>query len=453
MKSSQDIANSNYALVQNQPPKTGYGFLAVVIRTVQNHSGGLVAALEFPHQRGGRPGYPAMAMLSTVILQHVLNIRYANRFLDELNVNANWLALCGLEKAPTETAYSRFRKRLTAYQVEVDQLSAQILPEINAEIKRLQRINQVPANAPRLGYYLAIDSTDIEAYGNPNRKTPRDPNATWGHRTKKNKSAGKKKDELFYGYKNHEIGDAYYGLPIGGITLPANAGDGPQLPVVLKKVRRENSWLSPKYFLADKAYAGQERLQFIVNQKMIPVVSVPKPQKDTGGRRLYDGIYNADGLPTCLGGELMEYVKSHPDHGHFFRCPGIGCHLKDKVQWTAHCDTEYWEKPEGKLLRIMGILPRFTDKWKRIYKMRTSIERYFRSAKHSRLLNRHQFLGMAKIRLHVSLARLGYLATALTHLKADNYAGMRHMKIRLPDVQEDGIYPWLCQPLIRRMAA
>ena len=83
-----------------------------------------------------------------------------------------------------------------------------------------------------------------------------------------------------------------------------------------------------------------------------------------------------------------------------------------------------WEKPEGNLLRIICILPRCTDEWKRIYRMRTSIERYFRSAKHSRLLDRHQFLGIAKVRLHVGTARLAYLATALTRLRVDDYASM-----------------------------
>ena len=64
--------------------------------------------------------------------------------------------------------------------------------------------------------------------------------------------------------------------------------------------------------------------------------------------------------------------------------------------------------------------------------MRTAIERYFRSAKHSRLLNQHQFLGIAKVSLHASVSRLAYLATVLARLKADDYAGMRHMTVRLP---------------------
>lgn len=436
MRTPVDVSDFNHTIPRKQPPRNGYGFIAVIIGIVQSYAAPLVEALEKRHRYGGRRGYPPMGMLSAAVLQYVLNERYANRFLNNLDGDLRLLEICSLERAPTETAYSRFKKRLTDHQAEIDRISALALAEASKEIERLRLAGIVSPDAPRLGEYLAIDSTDIEAYGNPKRKMPRDPNAAWGHRTAKNKSNSSKDDELFYGYKNHEIGDAYYGLPIGGIMLPANAGDGPQVPIVLNKIRQQNPWISWKYFIGDKAYAGQERLQFVVNQGMIPVVSVPKPQKDDKGRRLYDGIYDPDGRPTCLGNQPMEYVRSDDKKGHLFHCPSEKCHLKNAIQWTTHCDSEHWEKPEGKLLRIIGILPRFTDEWKRIYRMRTSIERYFRSAKHSRLLNQHQVLSIEKVSLHVSLSRLSYLATALGHLKANDYAGMRHMRVRLPDVRE-----------------
>ena len=74
--------------------------------------------------------------------------------------------------------------------------------------------------------------------------------------------------------------------------------------------------------------------------------------------------------------------------------------------------------------------------------MRVLIEHYFRSGKHSRLLDQHQHLGIAKVRLHVAMSRLAYLATALEHLEADDYKGMRHMGVNLhrtDKVVTDGI--------------
>ena len=413
-------------------PRSGYRFLAVIIGAVHRHASPLAEALDATHRKGGRKGYGGMPKLTAFFLQYILNIRYANRFLSELDANSVLLAMCGLEGAPDEGTYSRFKKTLTQYGDQIDFIVAKVTAEIRDELERLREAGIMPADAPQLGCYIAIDSTDIEAYGNPKRRVPVDPHARWGHRTPNNKSSGAKDKEFFYGYKDHEVSDAYYGLPLAGITLPANDGDGPQLPKALRKIKHLHPWINIRYFIGDKAYAGLERLQHLVDHGIIPVIAVPRPRKDEKGKRLYDGIHTEDGRPTCVGGEPMDYLGSDSEQGHLFRCPGGGCALKHKVDWSRYCDCEFWEKPEGKLLRTIGILPRFTDEWKLIYRMRTSIERYFRSAKHSRLMNQHQCLEGAKVSLHVRMSRLAYLSTVLARLKADDYVRMRHMRVRLP---------------------
>ena len=62
-------------------------------------------------------------------------------------------------------------------------------------------------------------------------------------------------------------------------------------------------------------------------------------------------------------------------------------------------------------------------------------EQYSRSAKHSRLMNRHLCPGIAKVILHVGLSRMVYLSEVLGRLKADDCAGMRRMPVRLHEVQ------------------
>ena len=151
---------------------------------------------------------------------------------------------------------------------------------------------------------------------------------------------------------------------------------------------------------------------------------------------MYDGIYEADGRPTCVGGKPMQYVETDAEQGHLFKCPSEGCHLKGKVHFTRYCDSEHYEKPEGRLMRIVGLLPRCSEEWKAKYKLRTVIERYFSSAKHSRLMDVHRYLNISKVSLHTAMSMLSYLATALAHLKADDYAHMRHMRIRVPKVRQ-----------------
>ena len=47
-------------------------------------------------------------------------------------------------------------------------------------------------------------------------------------------------------------------------------------------------------------------------------------------------------------------------------------------------------------------------------------------------MNQHRYFNIYQILLHVLLSMLGYLATALAHLQADDYAHMRHMRVKLP---------------------
>ena len=409
-------------------------------------------------------------------MQFALREPYANGFLHRLDGAPKLLEICGLPCAPSESAYSKFKKKLVEipdFMDYIGKIIADVFLECGEEIERLREAGIVPAEKPPLGESLVMDSTDDEAWARPGRKSrktgedkpSKDPNAKWGHRTAKNvrsakPSSGKRgkggsskkgkangtstdagtesgrkesKDEFYFGYKVNVIADANYGLPLFGVTRPANASDVVVMIQDLDDCLALYETLGPRYFLGDKGYDRLENIQHLVSVGLIPVVAVRLPAKDEEGQRLYDGIYEADGRPTCVGGKPMEYVETDAE-GHLFRCPAGGCHLKGKVHFTRYCDSQHYEKPEGKLLRIVGLLPRCSEEWKAKYKLRTVIERYFSSAKHSRLMNVHRYLNISKVSLHVAMSMLAYLATALAHLQADDYVHMRHMRIRLPQV-------------------
>ena len=438
----------NRAERRKQPPKSGYGFLEAVVEGVTSRAGPLVEILEAAHQHGGNPGYPALAMLSAYVTQFALREPYANGFIDRLGGNERLLEICGLPRAPSERAYSQFKKKLANHVDLLQHIIADVFLECGIEIERLRAMGLVPADKPPLGETLVMDSTDDEAWARPGRrsrktgeeKPSKDPNAKWGHRTAKNvrsakPSSGKRgkggsskksasagndtksgrkesKDEFYFGYKVNVIADANYGLPLFGTTRPANSSDVLVMIQDLDDCLALYRTLGPQYFLGDKGYDRLENIQHLVSLGLIPVVAVRLPAKDEEtGKRLYDGIYEADGRPTCVGGKPMEYVETDAE-GHLFRCPAGGCHPKGKVHFTRYCDSQHYEKPEGRLLRIVGLLPRCSEEWKTKYKMRTIIERHFSSSKHSRLMNVHRYLNISKVSLHVAMSMLAYLATA-----------------------------------------
>ena len=324
----------------------------------------------------------------------------------------------------------------------------------------------MPADKPPLGHSLVADSTDVEAWGRPGRKSRRtgedipskDPDAKWGHRTAKNprsaksgsgkrrsskvkkadasgKESGEKdsKAESYFGYKVDVIVGANHGLPLFAETRPANASDVVILIEDLDACLTLYRELSPRYFLGDTGYDSLKNILHVVSLGMMPVIAVRLPEQDkVTGQRLYKGDFDKDGRPLCACGNFMEYVLTDPEEGHLFRCPAHGCDDKDKDGVAGHCEGQRYVKPEGRMLRIVGLLPRCSEEWKAKYKKRTVIERFFSSDKHSRLLNQHRYLNIFQMSLHVLLSMLSYLATALAHLQADDYAHMRRMRIKLP---------------------
>ena len=182
-----------------QPPKSGYGFLEAVIEGVISHSAALINVLEEPHRNGGNPGYPAADMLSAYVMQFALREPYANGFLDKLGGNERFLRICRLPHAPSEGAYSRFKKKLANHVELIQNIIADVFLECREEIERLREAGLGPADKPPLGESLVMDSTDVEAWARPGRKSrktgeekpSKDPNAKWGHRTAKNVRSAK----------------------------------------------------------------------------------------------------------------------------------------------------------------------------------------------------------------------------------------------------------------------
>ena len=147
---------------RKQPPKSGYGFLEAVVE----------------------------AMLSAYVMQLAFREPYANGFLDRLGGNERFLDICRLPHARSEGAYSRFKKKLTNHVDLIQQIIADVFLECGDEIERLREAGIVPADKPPLGESLVMDSTDVEAWARPGRrsrktgeeKLSKDPNAKWGHR-------------------------------------------------------------------------------------------------------------------------------------------------------------------------------------------------------------------------------------------------------------------------------
>ena len=350
-------------------------------------------------------------------MKYLLGERFTVGFLERLKSSPRLQQICGLNCIPSESTFSRFFSLLS--------------DSMDSDTAIAEMVDKLKTRLPDLGNDIAIDSTDIKAYANPNSLPVTDPDAMWGRRTTKAKSSkGAKDTEPFFGYKMHALNDAVHGAPLAHVLLPANKNDSPLLPVLVRKAQAMYPWLRPRHLLADRGYDSQANHAFLVQRGIIPIIHIRKPTADDG---LYDGLYNKKGAPVCDGETPMDFLGTDPKSGyHVFQCPPTGCKLKVRSRLMArYCNTKmHWEDPASNF-RVLGIVSRSDPEWARLYRRRPIIERLFSSLKRSRLLDRHQYVRKRKIEAHVGLSTMTYLATMLSRVQDGTLDKMRHMRIRV----------------------
>ena len=398
------------------PPRTGYAALQRILELADCEP--LFEQLR-QYNHTGRPPYPVDAMWRVFVLKYLRGIRYNTDLIRALHSEPRLRDMCGLgDRVPSASMLSRFFQHLTRH----EDLVRQARLEMASEIARLVDYRSKP-DARAAGSIIAIDSTDVPSFANGNREPRTDLDAEWGH-----KSSHKTKDgtqiEWVFGYKIHLICCAVYGIPLSYVIMPANAADTTELPDLVEKTLWEHPWLEPGYLVADKGYDSLSNHQHLDDLGIDPIILIR-------GAYRHGDLYDTNGQPICVGNVPMEYVRTDDAGQHHFRCPPEGCHLKNQFALYVHCRDTCEELPEGDLLRTLGRTSRASQSFQDVYNRRQTIERFFGSAKRSRLLDQHQYRGLRKIRLHVALSFLTYSATMLDHVRCGRVKQMRQMRVDL----------------------
>ncbi|MBI4296149.1 MAG: transposase, partial [Chloroflexi bacterium] len=237
----------------------------------------LIAALEKEHWTG-RKGYSVRGMWSAFIAGVLGDCHSIAEVARLLAGNRDVRLVCGFSKdnLPGEDALARFLRKLGAHEGLLEECFSSL-------------VEQLRQGLPGFGAKLAVDSTDIEAYANGHRKSPSDPDASWGVKgttlqtgsktdSEKPTSAEGKERELYrwFGYKLHLIVDASYELPIAFTVTPANESDTTQLKPLLRKAALDKPGREPQAVMADKGYDSKNNCVVIFKKchaaPIIPLV-------------------------------------------------------------------------------------------------------------------------------------------------------------------------------------
>ncbi len=367
----------------------------------------LISALEKEHWTG-RKGYSVRGMWSALICGMVRQCESLAEVARILQRDKEVRTVCGFpckDEVPGEDALGRFLKKL----VEHEKLLEEIFEGLVEKLRKL---------LPGFGLKLAVDSTDIEAYSNGYRTHKSDPDARWGAKGSKHNHSGGEKDNKekdlywWFGYKLHLLVDAIYELPITFMVTPANESDTQQLKPLLEKARIDRPEAKPEAIIGDKGYdSGQNNKLIYGGYSASPII----PIKERKGAQLPD-ICNAKGTPTCGCG--LEMVFWGRDGNYLkYRCSHVLG--KGVCKFLSLCtDSNYGyvlKLPIKNDPRRHPPVPRETRKWKRLYRLRSAIERVNSRLKDLLGLRRITLRGMVKVvvRSLLSLLVMGAMAVGM----------------------------------------
>ncbi len=385
-------------------PQGDYSRVASILESIDASK--LIRRLNQYRLNGGPRTYSPISFWRAYMLTFLLDLSSVNALLRRLKNEPKLRELCGFSELPHRTTFNRFITRLSQH--------GDLVREAQSSV-----VNQLKVLIPDLGEKVAIDSTTVQTHSNPDKPNKltgqvSDPEASWTAKTNKKKP---KELDWYFGYKYHLVSDAVYQIPLTGFTTTARQADTLELSRLLDRAKSQYSWFKPKAVMADRGYDSAANHKFVLDGD--GALICPMRRQPKSSNQLY-GIFNRDGVPTCMGLELMDYIGTHPDKGHLYRCPVGGCQLKSR-KGVVYCEDFTWvdwrTEPNK---RLHGPVRRGSSEWEALYSLRYSVERIFKSMKESLRLERHYIRGLTRISLHASMSALTYSATVLTQIRAQS---------------------------------
>lgn len=250
---------------------------------------------------------------------------------------------------------------------------------------------------PGMGSDLALDGSDLPAYGNgqrylskggPERKRYSDPDATWGHRS----AISTRKGGGFYGYKVHAAVCTRTGLPVAWRVETASESEHPQVPTLLDAAIGRG--FSPAVCVMDKGYDGSAIYAACESRNVRPVI----PLKVTAG------VTAGWHLPPSWKHGRWTFAGSDSKRGASkWRCPKGAC-----------VPASVWVKAD----RMHTLIPRTTDRLRRSTAPGSLSSASFGVLKHEWAMLPLRVRRLPRVRLHVDLTILARLAYALTKARA-----------------------------------
>jgi hypothetical protein len=337
----------------------------------------LIAALD-AERWTGRVGFGNRMLLGAVITKATYALPTWSRTVRLIAEHDALRTVLG--GAPSDDALDRFRKKLLAHRDLLDACLDAVVVSLKAAV-------------PDYGVDVAVDGSDMPAYANgqryvykggPERTKFSDPDATWGHRS----SVGTRSGGGYYGFKLHAAVCARTELPVAWATRTAKASELPEVPGLFDTMKRRG--IVPATAALDKNYDAADTYAELIGRKIRPVIALIETARVRRGEHK---------PPECAHGVWTFAGADDKRQATQWRCPTREC--RPMTVWIKYD-------------RLHPPIPHGSDRFKALYRGRTSVERFFGRAKNERGLAPLRVRGLDRVSLHTDLTMLTVLAGALS---------------------------------------
>lgn len=375
-------------------------------------------------RKNGRNDYPIRVMWNLFIAMKIFGHESVESFRRELARNSQLRKICGLydedsrkHLVPPSRVFSGFISLLCSEQEEIDAIFEEQVTELYELL-------------PGFGRNLAGDGKYIDSVAKGKAKPDQsatdnrtENDAKWS--TKEYRYIDKNgktqvKREHHFGFKAHIICDVETELPVAYSVTAANVGEGKEM----KKLLASPLWADSERrriaecLLLDRGYDSTDLIKTVKGLGIAPVVDIRNSWKDGEQTRQYkdtDMVYDYKGT-----------VYYSDEKGDLHKMKYEGYDKQKKCLRYSH---------KGKIHRIYisyderVFLPiaRDSEKFKKLYKGRTAVERLNGRLDRDYMFEDHYIRGLKKMTLLVSLSFVIMNGMAIGKLK-NGKKGIRSLK-------------------------
>jgi hypothetical protein len=337
----------------------------------------------------GRNDYPVSVLWGVIVLRIVLRHVTTEAVLAELRRNRGLRRLIGIESeagVPKPWNMSRFEEVLG------QEPHRTLLKEIFDVL--IQRLGIAVAD---LGRHTAGDATALSARRKPEGAAQEEidqglPQASGGRKEYKDDQGNVTKVYEWFGFKLHLIVDVKHEVVLAYTITDTKAGDGETLPVVLEQAEANLPANRIESMAYDKAADSEEVHGMLSGKKITPVIQMRSLWKTEPERLLpgHDGtsnvVYDEEGTIYCYDKvsdppvrHKMSYIGHEPERETLkYRCPAKHEGWECPMSKICNAGKSYGKTvrvPREIDLRRFPSLPPATEKFERMYKGRTAVER------------------------------------------------------------------------------